>query len=69
MKMPFGKFQGREVSDVPSDYLTWCQEEGWVGNKYGDDLEDEINTEMMERENPGSPKTHFHEYEEEAEEF
>lgn len=27
MKMPFGKFKGVEVSDLPEDYLLWLDEE------------------------------------------
>lgn len=26
MKMPFGKFRGKEFEDVPTDYLQWIAE-------------------------------------------
>ena len=26
MKMPFGKYKGEEVCDIPLDYLKWAEE-------------------------------------------
>lgn len=26
MKMPFGKYKGQALEDLPGDYLTWCLE-------------------------------------------
>jgi len=64
MEMPFGKFSGRQVDEVPSDYLTWLQEEGWVGDKYGNELVEEIKDVMAMRDREDS---HWHEMEEEGE--
>lgn len=26
MKMPFGKFKGEDIEDIPEDYLVWLQD-------------------------------------------
>lgn len=26
MKMPFGKYKGQQIEDIPDDYLRWCLE-------------------------------------------
>lgn len=31
MKMPFGQYQGMELTEVPRPYLRWLQRQGWVG--------------------------------------
>ena len=69
---PFGKFGStkddpREVKDIPSDYLRHLLEEederGWVSERYGIELVEEIESVMLERE---GTDTHWHEYEEEG---
>ena len=32
--MPYGKFAGRPMKDVPSDYLDWCLGQDWFARKY-----------------------------------
>ena len=64
--MPFGKFgtgsaDPRDVKDVPSDYLTWLLEQDWLEEKYGEELVEEIELVMAERD---ELDTHWHEYEE-----
>lgn len=54
-KMPFGKYRGRDVEDVPSGYLKWCLEQEWfvegefVGEYVG--LAKAVETEYEYREN------------------
>jgi hypothetical protein len=31
MKMPFGKYQDRELGDIPKHYLLWLRRQQWVG--------------------------------------
>lgn len=35
MKMPFGKFEGRLVCDLPVSYLEWFNRKGWPKGKMG----------------------------------
>lgn len=37
--MPFGKYQGRLIIDLPEAYLLWFQHEGWPTGKLGDWLQ------------------------------
>jgi uncharacterized protein (DUF3820 family) len=30
--MPFGKYKGRKMEDVPATYLKWLMEEPWIGD-------------------------------------
>lgn len=39
MKMPFGKFKGRLLCDLPVSYLEWFNREGFPKNKLGQLLE------------------------------
>ena len=31
MKMPFGKYQDVELTDVPRHYLLWLRRQNWLG--------------------------------------
>ena len=33
--MPFGKYQGRTLIDLPEDYLLWFSGKGWPEGKLG----------------------------------
>ncbi len=33
--MPFGKYQGRLLIDLPEDYLLWFANKGWPEGKLG----------------------------------
>jgi uncharacterized protein (DUF3820 family) len=36
MKMPFGKYKGRTMCDLPESYLVWFQQEGFPPGKLGE---------------------------------
>jgi uncharacterized protein (DUF3820 family) len=36
MKMPFGKYKGRIMCDLPEPYLVWFHQEGFPPGKLGD---------------------------------
>ena len=35
MKMPFGKYQGRAILDLPESYLLWFRQEGFPPGRLG----------------------------------
>jgi len=35
MKMPFGKYQGRVIIDLPEEYLLWFQKKEWPKGELG----------------------------------
>jgi len=35
MKMPFGKYQGKVLVDLPEEYLLWFQGKGWPAGRLG----------------------------------
>jgi len=39
LKMPFGKYQGRKLIDLPEPYLIWFAREGLPENKLGELLQ------------------------------
>lgn len=36
LKMPFGKYQGRLLIDLPEPYLVWFKQKGFPKNNLGD---------------------------------
>ena len=36
--MPFGKYQGRKLLDLPETYLVWFHRQGFPNNKLGQQL-------------------------------
>lgn len=38
-KMPFGKFEGRLICDLPEFYLVWYKQKGFPKNKLGRQME------------------------------
>lgn len=38
MRMPFGKYQGRRLIDLPEPYVVWFAQEGFPSGKLGDML-------------------------------
>ncbi len=39
MKMPFGKYSGRRLIDLPEEYLLWFRKKGFPSGKLGQLLE------------------------------
>ena len=35
MKMPYGKYQGRTLCDIPESYLVWYNQKGFPAGKLG----------------------------------
>jgi len=35
LKMPYGKYQGRLLADLPGNYLNWFAREGFPGGELG----------------------------------
>lgn len=35
MKMPFGKYQGRVLMDIPEEYLLWLNKQGMPNGRLG----------------------------------
>ena len=35
MKMPFGKYKGRRLIDLPEEYLLWFRKKGFPNGKLG----------------------------------
>jgi uncharacterized protein len=35
VRMPFGKYQGRAIADLPGDYLNWFAREGFPRGEVG----------------------------------
>jgi uncharacterized protein (DUF3820 family) len=35
MQMPFGKYKGRLICDLPESYIIWFHKEGWPPGKLG----------------------------------
>ncbi|KXF82024.1 DUF3820 family protein [Enterovibrio coralii] len=35
MKMPFGKYAGRVLIDLPEEYLLWFEKQGFPNNELG----------------------------------
>ena len=49
-RMPFGKYKGRYLVDLPEPYLVWFQQKGFPDGKLGDLLRSmlEIKTNSLE---------------------
>ena len=39
MKMPFGKYKGRYLIDLPEHYIIWYKNKGFLSEKLGKQLE------------------------------
>lgn len=43
MEMPFGKYKGMNILDVPLEYLKWLEEQSFVRGPLRKELQFEIN--------------------------
>jgi Putative quorum-sensing-regulated virulence factor len=41
--MPFGKYRGVELEDLPNDYLEWLGEQGWLREPLASAVEAELD--------------------------
>jgi uncharacterized protein (DUF3820 family) len=46
--IPFGNYKGKDIEDIPSDYLTWLLGLSWFDVKYPE-LVEEIDDELKWR--------------------
>ena len=37
-RMPFGRYQGRRLLELPEGYLVWFQQQGWPVGRLGEQL-------------------------------
>ncbi len=42
-RMPFGKYQGRPLKDVPKDYVNWLNEKGFFDKKGNEELKESFS--------------------------
>ena len=52
-KLPFGKFKGQSLAEIPSSYLSWLLEQDWFEDEYVS-LFDDVQEENRWREETGS---------------
>jgi hypothetical protein len=41
--MPFGKYAGVELADVPRPYLRWLRRQPWLGARLAREIDDELS--------------------------
>ena len=39
LKMPFGKYAGRYLDEIPEAYYVWFRQKGWPKGKLGEQLQ------------------------------
>lgn len=42
MKMPFGKYKGQQLEDIPEDYLQWALENCTLTNALATEMESQL---------------------------
>ena len=43
MKIPFGKYQDQELTEIPKHYLRWLRSQKWVGGWLVKEIDDVLN--------------------------
>lgn len=66
MELPFGKYRGERISEVPIDYLRWCLRKCEILDDYPG-LRGAISDEVTRRVNCGQDKQERHERREKRE--
>lgn len=46
--IPFGKFSGKDIDEIPNTYLRWLVEQDWFEKQYSD-LLTEVESELEYR--------------------
>jgi len=52
--MPFGKYKGKDIEDLPRSYLEWLSGEKWFWDKYPEGCK-AVAAEMKYRDKFGEP--------------
>jgi hypothetical protein len=47
MRMPFGKYQDRELTEVPRQYLRWLRTQPWLGAWLVNAIDDVLNDNVV----------------------
>ncbi len=53
--IPFGKFKGKDIEDIPTDYLIWAKGEDWFKNRFPTGFK-AVQEELKYREKFGDPE-------------
>lgn len=53
--LPFGKFKGKDIEDLPRSYLEWLTEQEWFWKKYPEGCK-AVAAEMRYRDRCGEPE-------------
>jgi len=53
MIMPWGKFVGYDLGDIPNNYLEWLLDNIEIKNRYDSNLHDAVMAELRERDEIG----------------
>lgn len=51
MKMPFGKYQDRELTEIPKQYLRWLKGQQWVGGWLVKEINDVLDGKVVASSN------------------